>query len=684
MVHSLPGRVRLRIPATRCADGPSLARRLASVPDVRDARWSPAARSLAVQFDRTASFQEVVDRCPERPVDPDSSGGAPATGASSPRGPLWRHFLLPAVSLTAGIAGLAPLSTATIAVCAIPMARRAVEGVTQRHLNVDVLDATAVSLLLGTGDLLAAGISVALVESGERIRERASGRARRVFTQMLGADPRGVRMLRDGTEPRVPTAEVRVGDHAVVYAGETVPIDGVVLDGAGSIDNRTWTGEPYPVPVELGMPVLAGGVVQDGRLVIEVRATGSQTRAGRLAAAIEDAVAANTQTTDLARRIADRFVIPVLLASGTVFVVTRNVGRLVSMLIIDFGTGIRVAVPTSILMTMITGARQDVIFKQGQAIEDLARVTTIVFDKTGTLTSGRPAVVGVEARGTWSEDEMLRLAAAAEGHFPHPMARAIRRHARREGLRLPEPRDVRLQPGGGVTAAVEGHQVVVGRRRLLEEHGVAPPRGLGRNGSVALVAIDGRFAGTIHTEDGVRDDAKEVIRDLRAAGVRELWLATGDRSEVAASVAAELGLDGHRGGMMPEEKVDLVHELQAQGKVVAVVGDGINDAAAMAEASVGVAVSRGADMARETAQVVLATEDLGALVDAVRMARFAMGLVRQNIALVAAPNAAALGLATVGLLNPISATAFNNGSTLLASGNALRPLRFRGRRMSGA
>jgi Cu2+-exporting ATPase len=262
------------------------------VPDVRDTRWSPAARSLAVRFDRTASFQEVVDRCPERPVDPDSPGGAPATGASSPHGALWRHFLLPAVSLTAGIAGLAPLSTATIAACAVPMARRAVEGVTRRHLNVDVLDATAVSLLLGTGDLLAAGISVALVESGERIRERASGRARRVFTRMLGADPRGVRMLRDGTEPRVPTAEVRVGDHAVVYAGETVPVDGVVLDGAGSIDNRTWTGEPYPVPVELGMPVLAGGVVQDGRLIIEVRATGSQTRAGRLAAAIEDAVAA--------------------------------------------------------------------------------------------------------------------------------------------------------------------------------------------------------------------------------------------------------------------------------------------------------------------------------------------------------------------------------------------------------
>jgi heavy metal translocating P-type ATPase len=684
VVHEVAGRVRLRLPRELAPEGSALAGRFAAMEEVLGSRWNGAARSLAVRFDPGTSFDELVARLPDHPAAGAARAESTGTTPPSPSGPLWRHFLLPAVSLAAGVAGLAPLSTATVAACAIPIARRAIESLTHRHLNVDVLDATAVTLLLGRGDLLAAGISVALVESGERIRERASGRARRVFRQMLGADPRGVRVLREGSEPRLPPAEVQIGDRAVVYAGETVPVDGLVIAGAGSIDNRTWTGEPYPIPVEVGMPVLAGGVVQDGRLVIDVRATGDETRAGRLALAIEDAVAANTRTTDMARRIADRFVIPVLLAGGAVFAATMDVGRLVSMLIIDFGTGIRVAVPTSILTTMISAARHDIVFKQGQAIEDLARVTTIVFDKTGTLTSGRPSVVDVQAVNGWLEDDMLRLVAAAEGHFPHPMARAIRRHARRLGLRLPEPGEVRLQPGGGVVATVEGHDVVVGRRRLLEEQGVRLPDPIPGNGSVALVAIDGLLTGRIVMEDGVRDDAQDVIRDLRAAGIRDLWLATGDRRAVAASVAAELQLDGYRGGMMPEEKVDLVRELQAEGRVVAVVGDGINDAAAMAEASVGVAVSRGADLARETADVVLATDDLGSLVDAVCMARCAMALVRQNIAMVAVPNAAALGLATVGALTPVTATIFNNGSTLLASGNALRPLRFRGRAEAGA
>jgi heavy metal translocating P-type ATPase len=681
VAHSIPGRTRLRLPAGRCPDAPSLVLRFAAVSEVRIARWTPASRSLAVHHDPAIEFAQVVARVPDRPPA-RQEGRREAPPPSPPTPPLWRQFLLPAVSLAAGVAGLAPLSTATIAACAVPIARRAVDGITHRHLNVDVLDATAVSLLLGSGDLLSAGISVALVESGERIRERASGRARRVFRNMLGSDERGVRVLRDGSEPRLPSEEVLPGDRAVVYAGETVPVDGVVIAGSGSIDNRTWTGEPYPIPVEVGMSVLAGGAVQDGRVVIEVGAAGEQTRAGRLAAAIEDAVAANTRTTDLARRIADRFVIPVLAASGGVFLLTRDLRRLVSMLIIDFGTGIRVAVPTSILTTMITAARNDIVFKQGQAIEELARVDTVVFDKTGTLTSGRPAVVDIGVHNGFSTEEILRLAAAAEGHFPHPMARAIRRHARRQGLRLPEPTEVVLHPGGGVVATVDGHRTLVGRRGLLEELGVPLSPEIAPDGSVALVAVDGDLAGWLRMEDGVRDEAQDLVRDLRAGGVRELWLATGDRPAVAESLARELGLDGWRGGMMPEEKVDLVRELQAEGKVVAVVGDGINDAAAMAEASVGVAVSRGADMARETADVVIATEDIGALVDAVRMSRFAMSLVRQNIAAVAVPNAAALGLATLGMLNPLTATAFNNGSTLVASANALRPLRVGGRRAS--
>lgn len=649
-----------------------MAERLRGASGVQDVRWSARSRSLVVRYDTGLTISEVLERLPADGSGPKRRSASLAQDIPSP---WWREMLPPALSLAAGVLAIPLASTAVVAACAVPIGRRALRNVRRGRLSIDLLDATAVTLLLGTGDLVAAGVSVSLIESGERLRRQASGRAGRVVRHWMGADERGVRLLRKGTEPRVPVEVVALGDRAVVYAGEIVPVDGRVVAGSGSVDNRTWTGEPFPVVVSTGDRLLAGATVVDGRVVMEITAVAEGTRAGHLAAAIEEALAANTPTTDMARRIADRFVAPVLVGSGLAYLLTSELTRVVSMLIVDFGTGIRIGVPTSFLATMVAGARRQVLFKSGRAIESLASVDTIVFDKTGTLTRGRPAVVGVDAAPGFDSKQVVRLAAAAEGHLPHPIARAIRRYARTERLELLQPSEVRTAPGGGVEALIEGQVVHVGARSYLEAMGVDVPRGLTTDATVAMVAVDGRHAGRIRLHDGLRDEARQVIQRLRSLGVSSLWLATGDRSTVANRLAASLGLDEVRARLMPEDKVDLVRRLRADGRSVAVIGDGINDAAAMAEANVGVAVAHGADLARQSADVVLGTDALDLLVEALELSRFSMHVVREDMVLVAAPNAAALIAATLGMLPPLAATIVNNGSTLLTGANSLRPLR---------
>ncbi|HEX6492272.1 MAG TPA: HAD-IC family P-type ATPase, partial [Candidatus Dormibacteraeota bacterium] len=478
VAHRTPTRVRLRIDPGDAPVAASLASRLSAHPDVDTVRWSPASRSLVVQHRRGCRLEEIA-------------ASAPAAGEQQPSPPpepagqsLWRQMLLPAASMAAGVMGVTPLAPLVVAGCAAPIARRAIRSLGGGHVSVDVLDTAAAAILLGRGDLLAAGVGVGLVEVGERIRSRAAGRARSALRGWLGEDSRGVRVLGEGTEPRVPADQVRPGDRVVVYAGETIPVDGVVLAGEGLIDTRTWTGEPGPRRVGKGGDLLAGAAVHDGRLVIEVRAAGRDTRGARLAAALEETLAAQTRVSDVARRIADRTVLPVLLLGGAVFAVTRDLSRLASMLIVDFGTGVRIAIPTAVLSAIVAGAREGILFRSGRALEELAAVDSVVFDKTGTLTTGRPTVVAVDAVAGHDGDEVLRLAAAAEGHLPHPFARAIRRAARREGLQPPEPLRVRHRAGGGVLADIEGHTVLVGDRRLLGDEGVdCPP--VGSSGSLA-------------------------------------------------------------------------------------------------------------------------------------------------------------------------------------------------------
>jgi heavy metal translocating P-type ATPase len=670
VVHRLPGRVRIRLEARSPVPGPDAAAALRAHPDVRSVRWTAPARSLTVEFDAGRPFESIVAGA--RPVA-QVAQVAPAMPESSPRS-LWREFLPAGAALAAGVVGAGIASAAVIATCALPILRRAWQSLRRRQLSIDVLDATAVGMLLATGGHLPAGVSVALIEASERLRERAAGRARRAIRGLMGMTPRGIRVRRNGSEPRVPAESVVVGDQVVVYPGENVPVDGVVLTGSGWLDTSSWTGEPLARAVDCGTPVLTGSSLVDGRIVVDVTATGDDTRAAMLAAAMEAALAADTRASDLALRIADRFVVPVLAASGLAFLSTRQLERVIAMLIFDFGTGIRVSIPTTMLTTMVVGARQGVLFKSGRAIEELARADVVVFDKTGTLTSADVSVHGIEPVDSLHPDAVLRLAAAAEGHLPHPIARAIRRLSRRRRLDVPEPAQIHYHRGGGVEAVVDRRRVLIGDLALLVSRGVRGAPAVPPDHLAVHLALDGRYAASMRLEDTVRAGAAGAIRQLRQQGVQRIWLASGDRASAAAAVSRRLGLDGYSAQLMPEDKVNLVRRLRDEGRRVVVVGDGINDAPAMTEANASVVLPRGASLTREAADIVLLTEDLDSLATALRLARAAMGIVRENVAMVAVPNAAGLLLATGGVIGPLAATLVNNGSALFAGLNGVRPL----------
>jgi Cu2+-exporting ATPase len=358
------------------------------------------------------------------------------------------------------------------------------------------------------------------------------------------------------------------------------------------------------------------------------------------------------------------------------------VNRAVSILVFDFATGIRVSVPTAVLATVTRAARQNVLIKGGRALENLAALDTVVFDKTGTLTTGSPRVLVVHPTSSGiSKEQIIGLAAAAECRLTHPAAIAIVQAAEAQRVHIPDRGDSRYVVGQGVEAEVDGHTVLVGSRRFLTGAGVAIPAAAstvvnqaGRRGaSVLFVAQDGQTIGVIVTADTVRPEAADVVRQLRARGIQRVIMLTGDHVHAARAAASQVGIDQVEAGVFPERKVAIVHQLQESGHVVGMIGDGINDSPALAYADVSFSLKAGTDVARETADVVL-HGDLSGMVYAIDLARTARGIIRQNIALAAAPNLAGMLAAGAGLVGPAAATALNNGSAIAAAMNGLRPL----------
>ncbi len=598
------------------------------------------------------------------------------------------------VVLAATVSGAvpAPAMAAAVALTAVPSARRAYRALAEKRASVDLLDLAAVGISLGTGQPLTAAFITWLLGAGDVILAQTTDRARQAISKLMQLDAEDAWRIRaNGETERVPVKRLAVGDRIVVEAGGRIAADGIVERGAALVDEKALTGESIPLERRPGDRVLAASVVAEGQLVITVDRVGTDTTAAKIVQILEGAGAKPMTLQRETERIADQLVLPTFGVAGAAALLSSQIDRMTSVLITDFGTGIRIAVPTAALAAMTSAAREGVLVKGGQFLERLAKVDAIVFDKTGTLTGGAPVVFEVIAIGKLSMREAVALAAAAEARQGHPVAEAIRRHAARLELDVPEAElgSETYTIGAGLSARVRGRTVLVGSLRMMWREGVALrgaaqqviDRHRGAGASSLCVAVDGKLEAVLGYADEPRPESRAVVQALRAGGRRQVILMSGDAPGPVNAVAARVGVDRALPELLPEEKALHVKALQREGKTVAMIGDGINDAPALAVADVGISLEGGTDVALETADVVLLEGGLKKLPDAFAAADRAMRHVQRGLALVIVPNAIAIALGAAGLITPGAAALVNNGSTIVAALAGLEPLlRHAGRR----
>ncbi len=695
--HALPGRIRLHIALlqrqTELSD--AMLRWLESQDWIRTARINFGCASLIIDYDPEQKdqldallFGFSCASLDDLAMIAASLAPAPVAARRDEAPPRRRMpMLLPTVSLGLAFSAnplVMALNTPLILWNAAPIFKRAWHIWShERRLNIDFLDALAISASLVQRLMVTGALITWLISLGDWIRDLTAAGSKRAVGQLLEFQDKTAWLVRDGEIVAVPARDLAVGDIIVVHHGEMIPVDGEVIDGRATVDQKTITGESLPVVRAPGDAAFAATIVQDGQIRIRAIRVGSGTTAGQIAELVDQAPIGDTRMQNHAERLADRLVVPTLTLAASTALLTRDFHRFLSLVIVDYGTGIRVAAPTSVLSSMTHAARAGIIIKSGRHMEKLAEIDTVLFDKTGTLTRGVPAVRDVVSYTNWvTPDHLLALAVAAETRLKHPVADAIRIRARELALDIPPCDEARYHVGMGVEGQVNGYYVHVGSERFMRQGGIdvgcaATDRaGFDTRGeSCMYVAVDGKLGGLIAYADQIRPESAEVIRALHGMGVSETIMLTGDNAAVASAVCQRLGLTGHRANMLPADKAEAVQELQRQGRVVAMIGDGINDSPALSYADVGIAMKHGADITHESADIVLMEDSLWKLVKAIEISQDAVGLIKQNYGIVIALNTLALGLALPGgLVTPEITAVISNGSAILASLNGMRPI----------
>jgi Cu+-exporting ATPase len=538
-------------------------------------------------------------------------------------------------------------------------------------------------------------VITALVLLGQVLELRARSRTNTAIRQLLGLAPKTARVIRDGGDVDVPLELVKVGDLLRVRPGEKIPVDGVVVDGRGTVDESMVTGEPMPVEKEPGSRVTGATINGTGSLTMRAERVGSGTLLAQIVRLVSEAQRTRAPIQRLADQVAAWFVPAVVVAAVATFAVWAVIGpeprlahglvNAVAVLIIACPCALGLATPMAIMVGTGRGASTGVLIRNAEALENLARVDTLVVDKTGTLTEGKPTVSRVIAAPGFERKDVLRLAASVEQASEHPLASAITAAGRESGVTFAEAKEFESSTGGGITGIVEGRRVALGNAGYLRQHGIdsaalaSEAEALRRDGAtVVFAAIDGKLAGGVVVEDPIRQTTPEALRLLRAEGVAVVML-TGDNRTTAQAVASKLGIADVRAEVLPTDKREVVRELQAKGHRVAMAGDGINDAPALAEASVGIAMGTGTDIAMESAGITLVKGDLRGIVRARRLSRATLKNIKQNLFLafvynsVGVPVAAGLLYPFAGLLvSPIWASAAMTFSSVSVIVNALR------------
>lgn len=689
--HSIPGRLRVeaRHLRGRADVAAHIGHHLSSESGIAGIEANGGNGNLIIRYDprlrRPGGIVRRIEQLlvgalnsPAPKVDLKRACELPAGGETSPL-----RLLAPATAVALAAAGAAPiLAAAALAVASIPVATDSLKGVWKRRCNVAQLDLASIVVLALLGDFVTGAVMTVLIGIGDLIQARTRSRSRRAISELMAPSSQQAWVRRSGTLVAVPVSDLAAGDVVYVYPGDSVPVDGAVVSGRALLDQKLLTGEPEPVVKLPGDTVFALTIVVDGDLAVQVEHIGSETRAGRVAQMIESAPLSDTRVSNYAALVGDRLAAPLFVLAGAMFLITGDAMRAASVMILDFVTGIRVSAPTTILSAMTSAARHGLFIKGGKAMERLAMVDAIVLDKTGTLTTGQPHVVAVESVVDDSTAEgVLQLAASAEASLKHPAACALVRAAAERGLATSRACGIRYTLGAGVEALVDGCTVHVGSLRYLLSQGIDGGASsacaehhdaAGR--SIVYVARACHVIGVIAYEDPIRPEAASVIHALRERGIRRIVMLTGDHARAARLAAEPLGITDIVADAFPDQKAETIRTLKAAGYTVAFLGDGINDSAGFAYADVGISMQTGADVAKETADVVLLDPDLCGLPRAIDLARSAMRLLRQNVNIVVVPTSAALAGCVAGLVGPLAATVVNNGVSVVAGVNALRPL----------
>ena len=553
---------------------------------------------------------------------------------------------------------------------------KGIKTLAARKIEVPVLDATAIGVSILRGDTETAGSIMFLLGIGELLEEWTHKKSVGDLARTMSLNVGKVWLKKDGVEVLVGAKEVREGDEVVVHMGNVIPFDGVVTDGEAMVNQASLTGESEPVRRISENYVYAGTVVEEGELTILVKAVGGSSRYDKVVQMIEESQKLKSGLESRAEHLADRLVPYTLLGTGLVWAVTRNMTKALSVLMVDFSCALKLAMPISVLSAIREAGQNGITVKGGKYLEAVAEADTIVFDKTGTLTKAKPTVKEVIVFGDYPEPEALRIAACLEEHFPHSMAKAVVDAAKRRSLYHEEMHSkVEYIVAHGISSYIEGKKTIIGSSHFVFEDEKCRIRPeyqerfdtLPEEYSHLFLAIDGELVAVICIEDPLREEAGEMVRFLKEEGVSKIVMMTGDSERTAASIAKRVGVDEYYSEVLPEDKAGFIEREKAAGRKVVMIGDGINDSPALSAADAGIAISDGAELAREIADITIAAEDLREIVVLKRLSNAMMHRIQGNYRGIVGINAMLIALGVAGIIQPTTSALLHNTSTLAIS-----------------
>ena len=584
---------------------------------------------------------------------------------------LYRLGVMPLIALFVIVAiGLYPLAKIGL-----------VDLVRERKIGTEVFVTIATVIAMLGREYVAGATLMVIILIAEFIAELNTDRARASIKALIGSVPQTALVRRAGGDQTIPLEQVQVGDIVIVRAGEKIPVDGSVAGGEASVNQAPITGESVPQEKQKGATVFAGTVVELGALDVETQKVGGDTMFSRIVALVETAEESQAPVQKLADRVAAWLIPVVLLFLLAVWFRTHDLRMIITLLIFTSPAELGLATPLVVIASIARAARAGILLKGGIYLEQLAKIRVLAFDKTGTLTVGRPAVVRMEMfDASVREEELLRIAAAAERRSSHPLAKAVMERAQQAGVQVPEPTSFDVIRGRGIKADIEGKVVLAGNAAFLAESGVTlPERAAANDQTVVFIAVGGRALGVLHLADPIRPDARVALARLKASGIERIVMLTGDNEATARRIGAELGVDEVQADLLPDAKVEAIKRLQAGGVLVAMVGDGINDAPALATADVGIAMGvAGTQAAIEAADIALMTDDIGRIADARAIARRAYRTIQQNLFVgVGVVHVLGITAALLKLIGPVEAAVLHLGPDILVFLNSVSVLRMR-------